>query len=312
MNKPHVSIIMPTYNSSRYLLESVHSILNQTYDNWELIIVDDGSTDNTYQLLEPYLNNRKIKYIKQQNQGPAAARNKGINIADGELIALLDADDIWDYKKLEYQCAEIGKKEDTIVLTSIIRFVDDLNDLGFRTDPPCFENNDQYLNELLLLSDSRMANFFSILAPKYALLEVGLYDQTLKTAEDWDLWLRLAFTKKYTFRNVPQPLVYYRKYAESLTRRYHFTKTFYNQLCVLDKILNLGLNSNNMFFWNKSKIEKHIFFFEKSVAHKCYLEGLKIWWSALNFRPFYTTGHIDKLLKWPLRLLFNSLKQLNP
>ena len=101
MTKSLVSIIIPTHNCGKYIKESIESVLNQTYRNFELIIVDDGSTDNTSDVLRSYEN--KIKYIYQKNQGTCKARNVGLNTAKGEYIAFLDADDRWNPFKLEFQ-----------------------------------------------------------------------------------------------------------------------------------------------------------------------------------------------------------------
>lgn len=101
MENQKVSVIIPTYNLARYINETVDSVLGQTYKNYEIIIVDDGSTDNTKEALSEY--GGKITYIFQENQGVSAARNKGIKEAKGEYIAFLDADDLWLKDKLELQ-----------------------------------------------------------------------------------------------------------------------------------------------------------------------------------------------------------------
>ena len=101
--KPRVSVIIPVYQGDRFLTEAIESVLNQTYTNYEIIVVDDGSTDNSCGVLQPYL--EKIRYIYQENQGVAAARNRGIQMAQGELIAFLDQDDFWLPDKLTLQVA---------------------------------------------------------------------------------------------------------------------------------------------------------------------------------------------------------------
>ena len=101
MHKPRISVIIPTYNSAVFLPEAVESVLSQTFLPQEVIVVDDGSTDNTEDVLEPF--RRRIHYIRQENQGPAVARNRGIAEAKGDLIAFLDADDVWVPEKTEIQ-----------------------------------------------------------------------------------------------------------------------------------------------------------------------------------------------------------------
>ena len=103
MNKPACSIIVPCYNSAKYLPLCLDSILKQTYKQFEVVVVNDGSTDDTDDVMKPYLDDPRIKYIKQQNAGPPKARNTGINNADGDYIAFLDSDDLWEATKLEKQ-----------------------------------------------------------------------------------------------------------------------------------------------------------------------------------------------------------------
>lgn len=99
-----VSIIMPSWNTGRYIAESIQCVIDQTYDNWELLIVDDCSTDNTDEIVEPFLKDSRIKYLhNEKNSGAALTRNKAIKVAQGEWIAFLDSDDLWTSEKLEKQ-----------------------------------------------------------------------------------------------------------------------------------------------------------------------------------------------------------------
>src|SRR5436305_1747451 len=101
-----VSVIVPTFNRAYCIRRTIDSVLNQTYPNWELVIVDDGSTDNTAQLIATdYAHDTRIKYFHQQNQGVTAARNKGISLAQGDYVAFLDSDDTWKPWKLQLQLA---------------------------------------------------------------------------------------------------------------------------------------------------------------------------------------------------------------
>lgn len=104
MYKDLVSIIMPSYNTADYIKESIESVKNQTYKNWELLIIDDCSTDNTDEIVQEYLVDNRIKYIKNdQNSGAAVSRNKGLKVAKGKWVAFLDSDDLWMAEKLEKQ-----------------------------------------------------------------------------------------------------------------------------------------------------------------------------------------------------------------
>src|SRR5690606_1176147 len=100
-NQPLVSVITPTYNRADFIGEAVESVLAQTYPNFELVIIDDGSTDNTRDILEPYLKDSRIRLFHQQNQGQSVARNRGLEEATGEFICFLDSDNAWFPEKLE-------------------------------------------------------------------------------------------------------------------------------------------------------------------------------------------------------------------
>src|SRR5271156_2034659 len=101
MSRPAVSVIIPTYNYGRFVTEAVDSVLAQSYTDHEVIVVDDGSVDDTPERMQPYA--ERVRYLRQPNQGPSAARNNGIEAARGEYVAFLDADDLWHPRKLEAQ-----------------------------------------------------------------------------------------------------------------------------------------------------------------------------------------------------------------
>ncbi|MDX2031120.1 MAG: glycosyltransferase family A protein [Blastocatellia bacterium] len=180
-----ISVILPVYNQSRYLVQAVESVWAQRFDDLELLIVDDGSTDQTPAVIQQLAQRGPLRAIRQENAGPAAARNRGIRESRGEWIAFLDADCYWIPGKLRAQMAAVGQgalefcycgsllvdDQDTVMKTRISQ----------RTGP--------LLDELIwgnCLSTS------SALVRKTRLLEVGLFNEELRIGEDWDLWLRLA------------------------------------------------------------------------------------------------------------------------
>lgn len=116
MNKELVSVITPCYNGAKYIGETIESVLSQTYKDWEMIIVDDGSSDNSADIIAEYAEkDSRIKYVRQKNSGSAAARNTGIKTAEGQYIALLDADDLWDRDFLSEQIAFMNEKKSSLV-----------------------------------------------------------------------------------------------------------------------------------------------------------------------------------------------------
>ena len=114
-----VSVIMPAYNCEKYVVEAINSVLAQTYKNWELLVLDDGSNDNTLQVIEEFSkNDSRIKALPNgKNMGVSATRNRGIELATGEWIAFLDSDDMWESKKLEKQLEVAKEKEAEFLFT---------------------------------------------------------------------------------------------------------------------------------------------------------------------------------------------------
>ena len=193
-----VSVILPTYNRYAFVGQAIDSVLNQTYTDYELIVVDDGSTDNTPALLYQY--GDRINVIRQENRGVSAARNSGIRSASGNAIALLDSDDYWLPKKLEEQVAFFEAHPDALICqTEELWFRN-----GKRVNPKkrhrkpsgmIFEKS----LPLCLVSPS------AVMIRKLLLDEVGLFDETLPACEDYDLWLRIAW--RYPVYLIDAPLI---------------------------------------------------------------------------------------------------------
>ena len=131
MAKPLVSVIIPAYNSADFIDEALKSVFDQTYKDLEIIVVDDGSTDDTRAVLEKY--GDRVNYHYQDNNGPASARNRGIKLARGKYIAFLDADDLWLPTKLEKQVALFKNRENLGFVTTGVCSFDENGDYGFAT-----------------------------------------------------------------------------------------------------------------------------------------------------------------------------------
>lgn len=211
ISQPQVSAIIPCYNSAKYLPEAIESVLNQTYDNIEIIVVNDGSTDDTDEVLKPYLD--RIKYIKQVNAGPAAARNKGIADSEGEYIAFLDADDIWTADKTRKQMEIIGSSSDVAMVYS--KFENFCGDTGEKLSVVPDTTPSGFLFDLIL--QKNIIALPSVLARKSRLLEAGCFDQSLITAEDTNLWLKIAY--KYPITAIPEVLFFRRMHKDNISSR---------------------------------------------------------------------------------------------
>ena len=212
---PLVSVIVPAFNSEDYIERTIETVFAQTFTDLELIVVDDGSMDGTalivQNLTRKYLG---IRLIEQENRGIAAARNKGIVESRGELIAILDADDLWHPAKLQRQVEYLDLNHDVSVVNcySAVVDVDGLH-LGWRFGGVSKGNVYRQM-----LKQDLVAGGSVPLIRRRALQACGLFDEELSTRCDWDLWLRLS--RKFSFGTVPQALVGYTRRPNSASHNY--------------------------------------------------------------------------------------------
>lgn len=203
-SKPVISVIIPTYNSAQYIVKTLESVFAQTYKDYEVIVVDDSSTDNTKDVLTPYMG--RIKYIYKQNGGPASARNTGIKAASGSYVAFLDSDDIWMPEKLGEQ-AELVINDDELALVFSNRIDFDENDIERNREiAKKFIADDMRLN---IWWDNPVTTS-SVLMKRACFNEIGVFDEAkdVEGSEDCDMWLRVAC--KYRIGYLPKVLVRHR------------------------------------------------------------------------------------------------------
>jgi len=209
-----ISIVIPTYNCAKYICEAINSVINQTYKNVEIIVVDDGSTDNTREILKPYIDSKKIRYFYEENSGPAKAKNKGIRIADGEYIAFLDSDDMWLPDKLKSQMDFFRSHPNIKAVHCDLDFFNADNILNNIFDKKRLIQEGWIFEDYLLL---RSWVFLSCLLVRKTVLDtIGLFNESLYTAEDTNLILRIA--KKYRFGFVDKILVKRRMHGKNLSQ----------------------------------------------------------------------------------------------
>jgi len=219
--EPLVSIILPAYNAARYLPCALASVLDQSYRNLEILIIDDGSTDATAAVARRFADtDPRVQMFQQPNSGVAAARNAGIQQSTGDWIAPIDADDIWHPDKIAQQmrCAEQASMHVGLIYAWSV----DIDESGRPKGDICVSNIEGYVLPTLL-SHNFLGNASVPLIRRRCLDQVGLYDTRYKAAdaqgcEDWDLWFRIA--ESYEFKVVPEFLVGYRKTAQSMSRDY--------------------------------------------------------------------------------------------
>jgi glycosyltransferase involved in cell wall biosynthesis len=196
--KPYVSVIIPTYNRGWILAEAIDSVLAQDYKDYELIVVDDGSTDNTREILDDC--GQDIIVLQQANSGVSAARNRGIAAAGGQLVAFLDSDDLWLPRKLSRQVDFFKLKPDAVINQTEEIWIRN----GVRVNP-----KDRHLKpsgmiferslELCLVSPS------AVMIKRTLFDAVGLFDENLTACEDYDFWLRISC--RYPVHLIDTPLI---------------------------------------------------------------------------------------------------------
>ena len=205
-----ISVIIPVYNGEKTIKETILSVLNQTFENWELIIINDGSTDSTIEIIAQ-IQNTKIRVFNCENAGLAKSRNRGIDHSQGEYISFLDADDLWTPDKLEAQFQALQENPEAMVAYSWTDYIDQSSQF-LHSGRHITINGNIYQH---LLVNNFLENGSNPLIRKQALNQVGKFDTSLKAGEDWDMWLRLAV--HYQFVAVPLPQILYRVSADSMS-----------------------------------------------------------------------------------------------
>ncbi len=238
-----VSIIMPTYNSASFIGETIRSVLHQTYSHWELLVVDDASSDDTIQVINSYSDERIKVFSLRENGGAAIARNKGITEAAGDYIAFLDADDLWEPHKLTTQLAVMKAKNALVCFSSYELMDENSQPLG------------KVVKALAVLTYAKLlrSNYVGNLTGMYDTRSLGkVYAPLLRKRQDWGLWLQCV-KKAGVAYGIEEPLAKYRVRAGSISSN-KIEMLKYNY-AVYRKALNFGfLKSQAMllrFLWEQ-------------------------------------------------------------
>ena len=223
---PLISVIIPAYNAERTILETIASVQQQTYSDFEIIVINDGSNDRTSELLNTVKDHR-LKVFDYPNSGVPVARNHGLSHATGDLIAFLDADDLWTPDKLELQLAALQQHPKAGVVYSWTYSMDEAGEYFSIGDAFSYTGN--VYAQLLL--ENFIVNGSNCLIKRQAVESVGEFDSSVPGADDWDYWLRLAL--HWPFIVVTKPQIFYRQSSGSVSSKVEAMET--NLLKVIEQ-----------------------------------------------------------------------------
>lgn len=207
---PEVSVILPAYNASLTIKDTIKSILNQSYKDFELIIINDGSTDETEEIIKSF-DDKRIILNKIKNSGASAARNKGIEIARGDYVSFIDSDDLWSIDKLEKQLGLLSNNKDYSVAYSWTMYIDEKGDYIHPMKAVTYEG-DVYQKIIL---NNFVGSGSNILVRKNILDKTGIFNIKLTYGEEWDLLIRLSRNCKFAL--VKEYQIFYRQSLFSLS-----------------------------------------------------------------------------------------------
>ncbi len=330
-----VSVIIPVYNRAKYIEDCLNSVLNQTYKDYEIIVVDDGSTDNLKQVLLPYLS--KINYIHKENGGAASARNVGIRNAKGEYIAWLDSDDRWFDFKLELQMMLLEKiPELGFICSDFACFSDEKGKISDSYILDYFTIYDQYnlsfekmfphhltLGELNINHMNRDSKVYwgdisdkviwgplfltsTVITRRACITDIGFFNEKYSTIEDYDFHSRII--KKYKAAYVDIPTMEYRRYHADQISGPHMR--LQKELNLLDIAINLCVKDEGFFEKSKKSVNLKLSQCYSAVADvyyrdKNYKNAWKYFLSSIKF------NFLQKRVYWRTFVSFINIIRIN-
>jgi glycosyltransferase involved in cell wall biosynthesis len=298
---PTISVIIPAYNAERTILETIESVRQQTFSDFELVIINDGSTDKTLALVSA-INDPRLRVVSYENGGLSVARNRGIANVSGNFIAFLDADDLWTPDKLELQLEALQRQPSAGVAYS---WTLNMSEDGQVFHPGAFVHFEGNVLPDLLVSNF-IANGSNPLIRRQAIDSIGEFDPSVPPSADWDYWLRLA--AKWAFVVVPKPQILYRHSSSSMSARIELMEK--HNLAVLDRAFQMA-PAELQYLKNKSLSNIYQYLAGMALANvsssgQLRLAGLKLMQSVY----FYPMVLLDKrtlryFLKWLLMSLLS-------
>jgi glycosyltransferase involved in cell wall biosynthesis len=287
---PLVSVIIPAHNSSAYLADALRSALQQDYDNKEIIVVDDGSTDSTPRVLSSFKD--EITILRQANAGPGAARNRALKHANGHYIAFLDADDYWLPGKLRLQIAHLQEhREIGAVYSKWVRWCPDED--GKFSYPSLTDQirsaaivpqNSGWIYTDLLLECHLLTS--AVMLRRGVTEQVGVFDEQLLRGQDYDYWLRLSRVTQ--IHKLDRELVLYRIHGDNIAGKY--PNQNYELMIVEKSVARWGLSGSDGKAVPKKQLERHLseLCFSFGYWHckrGTYRIAREAFWKALHYKP---------------------------
>lgn len=292
MHNHLVSIIVPVYNGEKHIRETLDSILAQTISNFEVIMVNDGSKDQSANIISEFLLDSRLHYIEQTNAGVAEARNTGIRAAKGEYIALLDQDDIWKPEKLALQLNYFDQHPKCALVHSQIGFI---NETGEPLPTPEWAwVSETYGDSLKILFEHNRIATFTVLFRKSVLENIGGFRENFAPSDDWDLWLRIA--DQYELGFIPQISGSYRIHANNESR--NLIRMQLAEVSVIENFLCEFLGTKKKIDSQTKKTKLFQLYCETAelFEHKNQPDtSVKYWKKALSQKPLSFKCHLKTL-----------------
>jgi len=248
-----VSIIIPTYNRKKTLIEAIESVLSQTFKDFELLVIDDGSNDGTREIMDQYCQtDSRIKYFYQQNNGRSSARNKGLNESTGTYVTFLDSDDLYLPEKIEKQVSVLNKHPEFDLVYCLFSYINNNGDVPKNYSYPDFDFSGNVYPDIISFKGT-IVTTPSVMVRKAALQNTGFFDEQMDICEDLDLWRRVSKNSLiYQLREILVIVRLPKSRKLPLWENYRAREYFYNKSISEDEQLRavfLLYLRTELYFW---------------------------------------------------------------
>lgn len=290
-NSTLVSIIMPVYNNEKFILEAVDSIVKQTYADFELIIIDDASTDNTVNQIDSFRDNRIKLLQNHQHEGISSSLNKGIKLCNGELIARMDGDDVSSSSRLQKQVDYLKSNPDISICGSNIILI---NADGSFICEHNYNSDDEKIKTDLFFGKTSLAHP-AIMFRKSMIEQFGTYDQSFDYAEDYELYCRLS--PNISFHNMQDHLLLYRQHSASVSNSHTYQQRMLARSALKEHIKYYGIDCN------ETEFQAHCSFYLKVSEDEVSMQDIMKWTACLleinqNKHYFPNEYFISQIKRW--------------